>query len=186
VSPATGALVYDIVDSPLGDVLVAASDAGVVRVSIGDRSAEAALEELDGSPLGPPVRNRRALGGPTSEVRQYFAGTRKRFSSPVDLSVVRGFARSVLEATARIPYGDLATYGDVAAKAGRERAARAAGNALRGNPVMLLVPCHRVVPASGGIGGYGGQEAHKAFLLDLESGVGGRGHLRPESPGARR
>ena len=179
MSPATGSLLYDVVDSPLGDVLVVASGAGVVRISIGDRSAETALEELDGSPIGPPTRNRRALAGTTSEVRQYFAGTRNRFSSPVDLSAVRGFARSVLEATARIPYGDVATYGDVAARAGRVRAARAAGNALRGNPVMLLVPCHRVVPASGGIGGYGGQEAHKAFLLDLESGATGRGGFRP-------
>jgi methylated-DNA-[protein]-cysteine S-methyltransferase len=163
-------LVYDVVDSPLGDVLVAAGETGVVRVSVGDRSAEAALEELDASFLGPARRDARALRRETREIREYFEGRRTRFSASPDLSAVRGFARAVLETTARIPYGEVSTYGDVAAMAGRSRAARAAGNALGRNPVMLLVPCHRVILASGGIGGYGGQEAHKAFLLDLEQG----------------
>jgi methylated-DNA-[protein]-cysteine S-methyltransferase len=79
-----------------------------------------------------------------------------------------GFSRKVLAATERIPYGSVSTYRDVAAKAGNARAARAAGNALRQNPVPIVVPCHRVVQSGGGLGGYAGHEDRKAFLLDLE------------------
>jgi methylated-DNA-[protein]-cysteine S-methyltransferase len=169
VSMGSGTLRFDVIDSVLGDVLIAASAKGVVRIAFGDRNAEAALEELDASPLGAARRDARAMRPATRQIREYLHGDRCRFDVEVDLSGVRGFTRAVLDATAGIPYGSVETYGDVAAEAGNPRAARAAGNALRGNPIPILIPCHRVVPSSGGIGGYGGQEAHKAYLLDLES-----------------
>jgi O-6-methylguanine DNA methyltransferase len=74
----------------------------------------------------------------------------------------------VLEATARIPAGRVATYGALATRVGKPSAARAVGNAVATNPVAIVVPCHRVVPAGGGVGNYGGGPDRKAFLLDLE------------------
>ena len=95
----------------------------------------------------------------------------RRFDLPVDWSLVHGFAVGVLRATARVPFGHVATYGEMAASAGSPRAARAAGNALHINPIPIVVPCHRIVPASGGLGGYGGGEDRKRFLLDLEGAL---------------
>ncbi len=102
------------------------------------------------------------------QLDEYFAGRGSGFDVAVDLGHLSGFVRRALEATRRIPYGSTATYGDVASMAGSPRAARAAGNAMNRNPVAILIPCHRVVPAGGGLGGYGGHEDRKAFLLHLE------------------
>ena len=103
------------------------------------------------------------------EVDAYFAGNRRPFATPADLRLVgEGFARRVLEATTRIPFGEQWTYGDVAGVAGSPRAGRAAGNALARCPIELFVPCHRVVHADGGIGGYGRHEERKRWLLRHE------------------
>jgi len=90
------------------------------------------------------------------EIREYLAGRRRRFTVPLDLSGLSPFHRRVLQATRRIPYGRTATYGDLARRVGRPRAARAVGQAMARNPVPLVVPCHRVVAAGGGLGGFGG------------------------------
>ncbi len=105
------------------------------------------------------------------ELDAYFDRRLRTFTTPVDLPLVGGFARRVLESTARIPYGAVATYGEIAKRAGSPRAGRAAGNALHRNPVPILIPCHRVVPAGGGLGGYGGCEERKAMLLALEESL---------------
>jgi methylated-DNA-[protein]-cysteine S-methyltransferase len=106
------------------------------------------------------------------ELDAYFEGRRRTFRSAIDWSLASGrFSRRVLEETARIPFGSVSTYGDVAGRAGSPRAARAAGNALHDNPVPIVVPCHRVVPSSGGIGKYGGNEWRKAYLLRLEGAL---------------
>jgi methylated-DNA-[protein]-cysteine S-methyltransferase len=102
------------------------------------------------------------------ELDAYFEGRLHRFETPVDWQLVRGFASSVLRATAAVPYGQVTTYRDVATAAGSPRAYRAAGNALHVNPIPIVVPCHRVVPAGGRLGGYGGGVDRKAFLLELE------------------
>ncbi|HXF73885.1 MAG TPA: methylated-DNA--[protein]-cysteine S-methyltransferase [Actinomycetota bacterium] len=163
---------YALLDSPLGPLLAAASGRGVARLAFADRGAEPLLEELALRTGVEPRPDRRALARLARELDAYFLRRARAFSSPVDLSLVpEGFARRVLEATARIPYGTVATYGRIAALAGSPRAARAAGNALSGNPVALLVPCHRVVPADGTIGGYGGDEARKEALLRLEGAL---------------
>jgi methylated-DNA-[protein]-cysteine S-methyltransferase len=86
----------------------------------------------------------------------------------VDLALRTGFTRRVLRATARIPFGSVSTYTDIARKAGNERAYRAAGNALGSNPVPVIVPCHRVLHTDGGLGGYTGGLERKEFLLQLE------------------
>ena len=96
---------------------------------------------------------------------------RDRFEVRPDLSLVRGFNRSVLQHTARIPYGSVTTYGRMAAAAGSPRAARATGNALGSNPIPIVVPCHRVVHADGGLGGYTGGIERKVTLLRLEGAL---------------
>ena len=100
---------------------------------------------------------------------QYLAGRRRRFTVPVDLSGVPAFQRRVLQALRRVPYGRTITYGQLAARAGRPRAARAVGQAMAHNPVPLIVPCHRVVASGGGLGGFGGGLALKRRLLALEA-----------------
>lgn len=154
---------YTTVDSPVGPLLVAASAKGLVRV---DYRGEDALEEV-ASNVSPRIL-RGTLDSERRELEEYFDGRRRTFGVPVDWSVVRGFTRKVLRQTARLGYGETTSYGEVARRAGSPRAARAAGNALGSNPVPIVVPCHRVVHAGGGLGGYGGGLDRKRFLLDLE------------------
>jgi methylated-DNA-[protein]-cysteine S-methyltransferase len=163
---------YAIVDSPVGRLLVAVTPKGLVRVAFAEETEEHVLEELSIA-LSPRVLESARM---TETVRRqldaYFEGRTRAFRTRIDWSLIPdGFFRRVLEETARIPFGAVSTYGTVANLAGSPRAARAAGNALHENPVPIVVPCHRVVPASGGIGQYGGQEWRKAFLLRLEGAI---------------
>lgn len=164
---------YAAVDSPVGRLLVATTGKGLVRVAFAEEAVDEVLDEL-ASALSP-----RVLESPTMtdvvrrQLDDYFDGRRRGFRTKIDWSLIsQGFFRRVLEETARIPFGSVSTYGDVAKRAGSPRAARAAGNALHDNPVPIVVPCHRVVPSGGGIGKYGGQEWRKAFLLRLEGATG--------------
>lgn len=168
------------IGSPIGRLVVAGTERGVARIVFPEELG--ALEEL--ADEGEVVEDRRALAPVLRELREYFSGRRSSFTVGVDLSRVREFARRALEATARIPYGSVATYAEVAARAGSPRGARAAGNALAGNPVPILVPCHRVVPAGGGIGSYGGHEERKEFLLRLEGSLEGSLREEPATLGA--
>lgn len=160
---------YEVADSPLGPLLVAVTGRGLVRLSYGDEAD--VLEEL-AEDLSPRILR---LPGRTDEVRreldQYFEGRRRRFEVPVDWALTRGFTRSVLRAAAGIPFGRLSSYREVASRAGSERAYRAAGNALGSNPIPIVVPCHRVVHAGGGLGGYTGGLERKEFLLRLEGSL---------------
>ncbi len=102
------------------------------------------------------------------EIQEYFRGTRRELSDiPVDLSEATDFERRVYEATRCIPFGKVATYGQIAKAIGRPRAQRAVGNALGKNPIGIVIPCHRVV-ASDSLGGYTGGLNHKKELLRLE------------------
>ena len=107
------------------------------------------------------------------ELDEYFEGRRTEFDVPVDWSLTRGFGRRVLRETARISYGQVRTYTEVATGAGSPRAVRAAGNALGANPVPIVVPCHRVLRIGGNLGGYGGGLDRKEFLLKLEGALPG-------------
>jgi len=101
------------------------------------------------------------------QLREYFAGQRREFDLPVAPDLPP-FARAVLARVARIPFGETLSYGDVAAAVGKPLAARAVGQAVGSNPLPLLIPCHRVLAANGGLGGFGGGLEWKRFLLDLE------------------
>jgi methylated-DNA-[protein]-cysteine S-methyltransferase len=114
-------------------------------------------------------------GSRTDEARRqlngYFATNRRRFDLPIDWSLVHGFARGVLRATAGVPFGQTSTYGRMAGAAGSPRAARAAGNALGSNPIPIVIPCHRVLHADGTLGGYSGGLDRKRILLALEGSL---------------
>jgi methylated-DNA-[protein]-cysteine S-methyltransferase len=160
-----------VVPTPIGNLAVVVSPHGVVETAFldegeDDREAIARIAEQRGAPLRPGAR---ALSALAKEVQGYFGGRVRAFTTPPDLSWLSpGFPRRVLEVTATIPYGELWTYGDVAAMAGGARAGRAAGNALGRCPIELFVPCHRVVHAGGSIGGYGRHEDRKRWLIRHE------------------
>ena len=165
----TGSLRTVEVPTPLGSLLIVVGPRGVVATAFDDPDTDLELERVEhrlGRPIPPEGRG---LASVRREVLAYFAGRGRRFRTPVDLALAGdGFGRRVLEATMRIPYGEVATYGDVAAAAGAPRAGRAAGNALGRCPIELFIPCHRVVHASGTIGGYGRHEDRKRWLLRHE------------------
>ena len=155
-------------DSPLGALTVMVTPRGLVRLSYPSEGIASQLDEL-ADRFSP-----RILVAPerTDAVRrqldEYFDGARRTFNVPIDWRLVRGFAGDVLRATARIPFGTVSSYRQVAEDAGSPKAYRAAGNALGSNPVPIVVPCHRVLHVSGGLGGYTGGLDRKRFLLRLE------------------
>jgi len=159
---------YTTVDSPMGDLLLAATPVGLARVAYPLNGFDSVLAEL-ARRLSPRVVEAPArLDRVRRELDEYFEGSRREFDLALDLSVASGFSRRVLEATARIGFGEQASYREVARAAGSERAVRAAGSALGRNPVPVVVPCHRVLRTGGGLGGYTGGLDKKRFLLDLE------------------
>ena len=113
--------------------------------------------------------------GVQRELEEYFPGRRTRFELPLDWRLTGGFGRRVLKRTAKIPYGKVSTYKEMAEAAGSPRGARAAGNALGSNPIPIVVPCHRVLHSGGGLGGYGGGLDNKVLLLKLEGAIRGDG-----------
>jgi methylated-DNA-[protein]-cysteine S-methyltransferase len=162
---------YGWLDSPLGRLIVAVTPRGLVRISYEGEAEDRVLEELAAGVSPRVLRAPERTDAARRELEAYFVGQLKTFDLPIDWSLVHGFTLGVLKATAEVPYGHVATYGQMAASAGSPRAARAAGNALHINPIPIVVPCHRIVPASGGIGKYGGGEERKAFLLSLEGAI---------------
>ena len=160
---------YARAESPFGDLLLAATPRGLVRISYLTVESEAdALGRLAKS-ISPRVLEAPArLDGPRRELDEYFAGGRQSFELPIDWRLTRGFGRRVLRATAAIPYGATASYAKVAERAGSARAYRAAGNALHHNPLPVVVPCHRVLQTNGSLGGYAGGLKAKELLLALE------------------
>ena len=164
---------YAIEPTPVGPVVLAATPRGLVRVGYTDDGPDAVLEDL-AVRLSPRMLEAPARLDPVRrELDEYFAGRRELFAVPVDLALARGFGRRVLAATRAIPFGQVRSYGEVARTAGSPRAARAAGNALGANPVPIVVPCHRVVHAGGGIGGYTGGLERKRVLLAVEGRAAG-------------
>ncbi len=107
------------------------------------------------------------------ELDEYFERRRETFDIPLDWTLTTPFARRVLEATARIPFGATRTYAEIAAAAGSPKGARAAGNALGSNPVPIVVPCHRVLRGGGLLGGYTGGLHRKELLLRTEGVLAG-------------
>jgi methylated-DNA-[protein]-cysteine S-methyltransferase len=162
---------YALVDTPVGRMVAARTRRGLVRLAYEDHNGgeELVVQRL-ADRISPRVLQAPArLDDVRRELEEYFAGRRTAFDLPIDWSLVRGeFGRRVLQATARIPFGQVSTYREVAARAGSERAVRAAGNALGANPIPIVVPCHRVLRSGGGMGGYTGGLHRKERLLEIE------------------
>jgi methylated-DNA-[protein]-cysteine S-methyltransferase len=156
-------------DSPLGTILLGATEQGLVRVGLPAEGEDAVLEEL-ARRVSPRILRtpRGTLTRAHHQLDEYFDGRRRTFDVPLDWRLAHGFRRDVLRATARIPYGRTASYRDVATRAGSPAAVRAAGTALATNPLPILVPCHRVLRTGGALGSYRGGADAKARLLELE------------------
>ena len=163
---------YRTLDTPVGTLLLAATEQGLVRVAYDVEGHDAVLSTL-ASRVSP-----RVLAAPgrldllARELDEYFAGSRREFDVPLDRRLSSGFRAEVLRHLPEIGYGHTESYAQVAAAAGNARAVRAVGSACATNPLPVVVPCHRVVRSDGSIGGYAGGPAAKRALLTLE-GVGG-------------
>jgi methylated-DNA-[protein]-cysteine S-methyltransferase len=160
---------YTTVDSPVGTLLLAATPVGLVRIAFADQEdGEDVLRDLS-IRVSPRVLASTARLQPVlRQLDAYFAGESRRFDVQLDWRLIGPFARRVLNYTSRIPYGRAATYGAVARDIGAPNASRAVGNALAGNPIPVVIPCHRVLRSGGALGGYGGGVEKKRWLLDLE------------------
>ena len=159
-------------DTPVGALILAATPRGLVRLAFADDddSVEATLTQLARRVSPRVLAAPRRLDNARRELDEYFAGTRERFELAIDWRLTQGFGRRILRSTARIPYGSVSSYAQVAAAAGSPRGFRAAGNALGHNPLPIVVPCHRVLHAGGGLGGYTGGVERKLTLLAIERG----------------
>ena len=161
---------YRTIDSPVGPLLLAATDQGLVRVAYESENHDAVLQSLADriSPRVLAAADRMDLAA--RELDEYFAGRRRRFDLPLDWRLATGFRRAVLGTLASgIDYGHTASYAAVASLAGNPKAVRAVGTACATNPLPVVVPCHRVVRSDGSLGGYLGGVAAKQALLALEA-----------------
>jgi methylated-DNA-[protein]-cysteine S-methyltransferase len=161
---------YELHDTPVGQLLIAVTEHGVCEIHYdADPDAEAErLARLFGSRV---LRSPRPTDETRRQLDEYFEGTRREFDLEVDLRPAREFGRTVLEELARVPYGELTTYGALAARAGSPRAARAVGTVMNRNPIPIVLPCHRVVGSTGSLVGYAGGLDRKRALLELEGSL---------------
>jgi methylated-DNA-[protein]-cysteine S-methyltransferase len=160
---------YRVIDSPVGPLLLAATEIGLVRVAFSREDHDAVLQHLSDS-ISPRILNDATRLDPAArELDDYFAGHRRAFDLPIDWQLSTGFRSTVLHLLPGIDYGHTVTYTALAHTAGNPKAVRAVGSACANNPIPLVVPCHRVIRSDGSSGGYrGGMEA-KRMLLELES-----------------
>ena len=161
---------FDVVESPIGRLFVAASDRGLASISF-DAEPERQLERL-ARIAGPRVlRSPASVDVARRELDEYFAGRRQAFDLSLDLRALAPFTVDVLRQLARVPYGETTTYGALAARVGRPRAARAVGTVMHRNRIPIVLPCHRVVGSTGDLTGYAGGLDRKRQLLRLEGAL---------------
>jgi methylated-DNA-[protein]-cysteine S-methyltransferase len=159
---------YTTVDSPVGPLLLAATERGLVRVAYQSEGLDEVLDTL-GHRLSTRVLHApRRLDRAAAELDEYFRRRRTTFDLPLDLSLSTGFRQAVQSYLPNIPYGVTRSYKQVAEQVGNPRAVRAVGSACATNPLPIVVPCHRVLRADGALGGYIGGPAVKSALLNLE------------------
>jgi methylated-DNA-[protein]-cysteine S-methyltransferase len=158
---------YDLADSPVGTLLVAATRNGICRIAF-DPDPEATIEEMARAHGTRVLRSPIPIDEARRELDEFFAGRRTEFALRLDLVPLPRFQRLVLDELSRVSYGHTETYGGLAQRIGRPRAARAVGGALNRNPLPIVLPCHRVLGADGGLVGYAGGLDRKRALLALE------------------
>ncbi|MCS3778608.1 methylated-DNA--[protein]-cysteine S-methyltransferase [Tsukamurella ocularis] len=162
-------IAYTVIDSPVGGLLLAATERGLVRVAYAREDHDAVLATLAEKVSPRVLRAPRRLDGAARELDEYFAGTRTAFDLPLDHALSHGFRQLVQSRLPDIGYGTTLSYKQVAELVGSPAAVRAVGTACATNPLPVVVPCHRVVKSDGGIGQYVGGVEAKAALLELES-----------------
>ena len=151
---------YCYLDTPIGDLLLAGDDSGLALVGFPEGSMR-----RDPDPAW--IYNEKPFAAARKQLTEYFAGTRKEFALPLQPTGTE-FQLRVLEELQRIPYGKTCSYSELAERIGRPRAVRAVGAANGRNPIPIIIPCHRVIGASGDLTGFGGGLAAKEALLRLE------------------
>ena len=161
---------YDLVETPIGTLLVAVTERGLARISY-DADPEAELERLARAYGVRVLRSAAPIDPARRELDEYFDGRRRSFDLPLDLVQLAEFNRRVLRELARVPFGEVVTYGELAARAARPRAARAVGTVMNRNPLPIVLPCHRVIGASGKLVGYAGGLERKESLLRHEGAL---------------
>ncbi len=158
--------------TPLGDLWIAVSEAGLAAVAWGRSQAE--FEAWLVRRFKRPVEfNPKRTAQAATELREYLAGKRRHFTLVVDWTLLRPFQQAALRATYEIPYGETRTYKQIAERIGKPKAARAVGRAEAANPMPLVIPCHRVIGTDGKLHGYGLGEGIKTkeWLLKLEGAL---------------
>jgi len=160
-----------VAPSPIGDLLLAVTPRGLACVAFASEDRDEVLAKI-ARELSPRILEAPAVTDVVRrELDDYFAGRRTRFDLRLDRRLMHPFAKQVLAATSRVPFGRLATYGEIAGRVGKPKAARAVGAALGSNPIPIVVPCHRVVGAGGKLTGYAGGLDRKRLLLRLEGSL---------------
>jgi methylated-DNA-[protein]-cysteine S-methyltransferase len=159
------------VESPIGPLTLVVTPAGLLRLGFGPLGPN--VRDPAPPDHAPPLAGHEFGGRIIRELAQYFAGARKEFTVPVDWSLTSGVQRSILNTLySAVPYGSTVGYGELAQLAGRGAgASRLVGAVMGSNPVAIVVPCHRVIAADGGIGGFGGGVESKRMLLALEGSL---------------
>jgi methylated-DNA-[protein]-cysteine S-methyltransferase len=161
---------FDVVDTPIGELFVAVTPAGLCRISY-DPERERVMESLERKVGVRMLRAPRAVDETRRQLDEYFEGRRTTFDLAIDLRVDAGFSRRVLDELVLVPYGEVTTYGELARRAEHPRAARAVGTVMNRNPIPIVLPCHRVVGSGGSLVGYGGGLDRKEALLRLEGAI---------------
>ncbi len=160
---------YERHDSPFGPMFACATDAGLIRIGLPADDEDEVLDELAAKVSPRILRSARPVLTETRrELDRYFAGGLQTFDLPLDWRLSHGFRAEVLHELTAVPYGQTVTYAELAARAGRPNAVRAAGSAMATNPLPIVVPCHRVLRTGGAVGSYRGGVAMKERLLALE------------------
>ncbi|MGC8499330.1 MAG: methylated-DNA--[protein]-cysteine S-methyltransferase [Acidimicrobiales bacterium] len=161
---------YAVHDAPVGALVLAATREGTLVACSYD--AEDVVAARLAARLSPRVlREPRRLDEARRQVDAYVAGRRRSFDVPTSPVLATPFARRVLGALVRVPYGSTTTYQAIARAIGAPRASRAVGRALGANPLCIVLPCHRVLRSDGSLGGYAGGLAAKRHLLDVEAEI---------------
>jgi methylated-DNA-[protein]-cysteine S-methyltransferase len=162
---------YRTVDSPVGDLLIAATPVGLVRVAFASEGHDTVLQNLSDRISSRLLHAPERLDPVAHQLDEYFTGRRHTFDVPLDWQLSKGFRRTVLSHLAvDIGYGTTASYAALARLSGSPNAVRAVGTTCATNPIPVVVPCHRVIRADGALGEYRGGPAAKRVLLDLENG----------------
>jgi methylated-DNA-[protein]-cysteine S-methyltransferase len=160
---------YDLLDTPVGPLLVGATDRGLCRIWF-DTQPDEFAESVARTHGLRVLRVPGSVDTARKQLDEYFEHRRQDFDLDIDLRVAP-FHERVLHELARVPYGQLTTYGTLAAKVEAPRAARAVGTVMNRNPLPIVLPCHRVVGANGSLVGYGGGLERKELLLRLEGAL---------------